>query len=68
MLQLIQPSGLRTCPPCLLILQSVAFAFAYDVHKVRPGLAIPTQETVSLQGLVNPPTACIKVYLCKLFM
>lgn len=60
-LQLTQPSGLRPCPPCPLLLLPVVFA--YCVREVHPGLAIPAQKTISQQGLVNLRTACIKLYL-----
>lgn len=58
MLQLTQPSGLRPCLPCPLILQPEGLANC--VCEVHLGLAIPAQKNFSQQGLVNSHTASIK--------
>lgn len=55
------------CPPCALILQTVAFA--YCVREVHPGLAILAQKAISQPGLVNPPhAACLRLHLWKPFV
>lgn len=51
MLQLTQPSGLRPCPPCPLILQPVAFA--YCVREVHPGSILMGTCVPAVQSMLD---------------